>query len=156
MTLKKLSFAIALGAVSSIASANSGTVEWTTDVPTVCGITIDKGNGTIFFQDQAPGQPTVFTLKSNANIQGNQKGAKLSVTVQSRSDNLADIQDADTFITVLSPSVEERKSIDQWNGNASTFIPSGRYDSYLEIMKNYQEIEGGHASMTTLLTVNCS
>ncbi|MET4694227.1 hypothetical protein [Endozoicomonas lisbonensis] len=155
MSLKKTSSVIALSALSFVASASSGTIEWTRDVPTVCGITIDDGSGSILFQDDEGGKPTVFTVKSNSNFQGNQMGAKLSVQVQSKSDNLRDIEEGDTILHVLN-SKSQSKSIDQWDGSPNAFIPSGRHESYLEIMKESKDIEGGVASMTTLLTVDCS
>ena len=146
---------------SVMAEDASGSMRWSENVPSICGIQINEGGGGITFSGEAfeSSRPTSFSVKSNSFITDRYSpdgpGAYLTIEIDEQSDNLADITDDDSLITIKGQGVDRMKDIKDWRGAEGSVLPAGEYQSWLWVNKKPEDVSAGEAYMTTTYTVSC-
>ncbi|MGY0219551.1 hypothetical protein ACWJJH_19535 [Endozoicomonadaceae bacterium StTr2] len=153
---------------STLATGQS--LKWGATVEPVCGIQMNDSRGGIAFGrwgsgSRDPSTASSFRITSNVELpdtgmQG-KAGAYVRVDMNSISDNLSyiGINDSDVIFTVTAPYLtggEKRYPLDQWQGSSKNALPAGRYDSWVQVRRDMDEIPAGETSIRTTITVSCS
>tara|TARA_B100001063_G_C16675294_1_gene508710 strand:- start:460 stop:906 length:447 start_codon:yes stop_codon:yes gene_type:complete len=124
------------------------TMTFETEVLPVCGVIIDKANGSINFNDTTSVDAASFTVKTNSN-KGN---AKISFNNINPSDN---IKHKDGFFEIgkNKGSLEE---INWKNPKDLTIKHDEKQEVYAFVPQNSSSIISGTARVTTTLEVSCN
>ncbi|QKJ21958.1 hypothetical protein [Poseidonibacter lekithochrous] len=124
------------------------TMTFETEVLPVCGIIIDKSNGSINFDDTTSVDAASFTVKTNSN-KGN---AKISFNNINPSDN---IKHKDGFFEI-GKNKGKLEEINWKNPKDLTIKHDEKQEVYAFVPQNSSSIISGTARVSTTLEVSCN
>ena len=161
--LKNIAGAVVLliSSFAVLAADTSGSMRWSENIPAVCGIRIDSGDGGIAFKNSNgdAARPSTFSIQSNVSLSGDKgrkrPGAYVAIEITDQSANLSDVTDSQSVFTVKGNGADQGKIIKDWKGDGKSMLPAGDYQSWLWVDKSVDDMEAGEAYMTTTITVSC-
>lgn len=139
----------------------SASLNWSKEVPDVCGIKLHRQTGEISFKGKPveAASPSRFTLASNSGKRVNNpsSGGYLRIDMESVSDNLQTLHERDFILRVRSTKgTEEESDISRWRTSPGIFLPSGDYQAWLGINRFIEQIDAGEARVIATLTLTCN